>query len=235
MLFISYSDLLREKASKSGGQRSQMNPTMDSERPSFQAPAASVPAGHCQSSHFRTSSNRTKTSWKLRELFKNSCLPFHRPSTLKDFRKKEYQEKEIPDDRTVQSSAPQTPAARQLTFLDGLDSALETERMKVEQTHARGMGMDMRGKVVSQPYHWPHDASLSRGNTALVIIDMQRDCTCAVSFVCCRIILILSSFPLVACQVRTNIFLAMLSLKPDTNWSHCYPHLPDYSQLPPRK
>jgi biuret amidohydrolase len=32
------------------------------------------------------------------------------------------------------------------------------------------------GQVQAQPYHWPHDASFTRENTALVIVDMQRDC-----------------------------------------------------------
>ena len=31
--------------------------------------------------------------------------------------------------------------------------------------------------VVAEPYWWPHDASLKIETTALVIIDMQRDCT----------------------------------------------------------
>jgi len=30
--------------------------------------------------------------------------------------------------------------------------------------------------VVAEPYWWPHDASLKIQTTALVIIDMQRDC-----------------------------------------------------------
>jgi hypothetical protein len=34
----------------------------------------------------------------------------------------------------------------------------------------------MEGKMIAAPYDWPHDASFSPENTALVIIDMQRDC-----------------------------------------------------------
>lgn len=31
-------------------------------------------------------------------------------------------------------------------------------------------------RVVADPYGWPHNGSLSPETTALVIIDMQRDC-----------------------------------------------------------
>ncbi len=30
--------------------------------------------------------------------------------------------------------------------------------------------------ISANPYNWPHDGSLTATNTALVIIDMQRDC-----------------------------------------------------------
>jgi hypothetical protein len=33
-----------------------------------------------------------------------------------------------------------------------------------------------RGQIQAVPYDWPHDASFSKFTTALVIIDMQRDC-----------------------------------------------------------
>lgn len=32
------------------------------------------------------------------------------------------------------------------------------------------------GPVSAKPYQWPHDDELTKDNTALVIIDMQRDC-----------------------------------------------------------
>jgi len=31
-------------------------------------------------------------------------------------------------------------------------------------------------RVDAQPYHWPHDAPMDSNTTALVIIDMQKDC-----------------------------------------------------------
>ena len=34
-----------------------------------------------------------------------------------------------------------------------------------------------KGQIEAVPYDWPHDASFSRFTTALVIIDMQKDCT----------------------------------------------------------
>jgi hypothetical protein len=41
----------------------------------------------------------------------------------------------------------------------------------------RVMGITpLPGQVRAQPYNWPHDASFTHQNTALVIIDMQRDC-----------------------------------------------------------
>ena len=33
-----------------------------------------------------------------------------------------------------------------------------------------------RGQISARPYDWPHDASLSPFTTALVVIDMQKDC-----------------------------------------------------------
>ena|SRR5271170_6457418 len=33
-----------------------------------------------------------------------------------------------------------------------------------------------RGQINATPYSWPHDSSLSKFTTALVVIDMQRDC-----------------------------------------------------------
>lgn len=33
------------------------------------------------------------------------------------------------------------------------------------------------GQLKAKPYLWPHDASLHPQTTALVVIDMQRDCT----------------------------------------------------------
>jgi len=35
----------------------------------------------------------------------------------------------------------------------------------------------MSGPVRAEPYHWPHDGRFEPATTALVIIDMQRDCT----------------------------------------------------------
>lgn len=31
-------------------------------------------------------------------------------------------------------------------------------------------------QVSADPYNWPHDASLSPQTTAVIIVDMQRDC-----------------------------------------------------------
>lgn len=36
-----------------------------------------------------------------------------------------------------------------------------------------------KGQIEAVPYDWPHDASFSKFTTALVIIDMQRDCKLA--------------------------------------------------------
>jgi hypothetical protein len=32
------------------------------------------------------------------------------------------------------------------------------------------------GQVSARPYNWPHDSSLDKSTTALVIVDMQKDC-----------------------------------------------------------
>ena len=34
--------------------------------------------------------------------------------------------------------------------------------------------------IRAEPYPWPHDSVLNTTNTALVVIDMQRDCTYAI-------------------------------------------------------
>lgn len=34
------------------------------------------------------------------------------------------------------------------------------------------------GPIKATPYNWPHDVSLDANTTALVLIDMQRDCAC---------------------------------------------------------
>lgn len=43
--------------------------------------------------------------------------------------------------------------------------------------HRSGPGR-MQGSVEAEPYRWPHDGSLDPKSTALVIIDMQKDCKC---------------------------------------------------------
>lgn len=47
-----------------------------------------------------------------------------------------------------------------------------------------GLSYAMRvnsGPVSAKPYQWPHDGELNKNNTALVIIDMQRDCASPVA------------------------------------------------------
>ena len=37
-----------------------------------------------------------------------------------------------------------------------------------------------KGQIAADPYDWPHDATLTPYTTALVVIDMQKDCMCSV-------------------------------------------------------
>lgn len=37
-----------------------------------------------------------------------------------------------------------------------------------------------KGQIAAEPYDWPHDATLTPYTTALVVIDMQKDCMCFV-------------------------------------------------------
>ena len=37
-----------------------------------------------------------------------------------------------------------------------------------------------KGQIAAEPYDWPHDATLTPYTTALVVIDMQKDCMCSV-------------------------------------------------------
>lgn len=39
-----------------------------------------------------------------------------------------------------------------------------------------------KGQIAAVPYDWPHDASMTPFTTALVLIDLQKDCTCAILF-----------------------------------------------------
>lgn len=36
-----------------------------------------------------------------------------------------------------------------------------------------------KGQIAAVPYDWPHDATLTPYTTALVIVDMQKDCKSA--------------------------------------------------------
>lgn len=35
-----------------------------------------------------------------------------------------------------------------------------------------------KGQIAAIPYDWPHDATLTPYTTALVVVDMQKDCMC---------------------------------------------------------
>lgn len=35
----------------------------------------------------------------------------------------------------------------------------------------------MYSKISAEPYDWPHNGALDTTKTALLVIDMQRDCT----------------------------------------------------------
>lgn len=39
-----------------------------------------------------------------------------------------------------------------------------------------------KGQIIAQPYDWPHDATFTPFTTALVIIDMQKDCAWALNY-----------------------------------------------------
>lgn len=49
-----------------------------------------------------------------------------------------------------------------------------------------------KGQITAQPYDWPHDATLTPFTTALVIIDMQKDCMCCVPL-SCRVLILMST------------------------------------------
>ena len=55
-----------------------------------------------------------------------------------------------------------------------------SHRLELVQTNPASpptMGTPKTQIASADPYAWPHDASLSPSTTALIIIDMQRDCT----------------------------------------------------------
>lgn len=47
----------------------------------------------------------------------------------------------------------------------------------IERTQQVPQHKVKKGQVPALPYDWPHDATLTPYTTALVIIDMQKDCT----------------------------------------------------------
>lgn len=61
----------------------------------------------------------------------------------------------------------------------------------VEPNHNHGPTIDpstpislskvQKGQIEAIPYHWPHDAGFSPYTSALVIVDMQKDCKCFLS------------------------------------------------------
>lgn len=56
-----------------------------------------------------------------------------------------------------------------------VDRSLKAEILPSEGDYERG-NTAMSGPVQAEPYHWPHDGRLESATTALVVIDMQRDC-----------------------------------------------------------
>lgn len=49
--------------------------------------------------------------------------------------------------------------------------------MQSQATIGSYSAFDMRSQLQAEPYDWPHDKSLAPKTTALLVIDMQRDCT----------------------------------------------------------
>jgi hypothetical protein len=50
---------------------------------------------------------------------------------------------------------------------------------------------DMQPRIEASPYLWPHDSTFDQKTTALVIIDMQKDCGCQHNFMTPRVVLFL--------------------------------------------
>ncbi len=59
------------------------------------------------------------------------------------------------------------------TVEDSFPSTLERDTIDHQKTTKHGNG---QRKLSASPYAWPHDGSFSRETTALVMVDMQRDC-----------------------------------------------------------
>lgn len=61
------------------------------------------------------------------------------------------------------------PAAEAVTM--GFESTPDMETL----TNGDAASL-LDGRISARPYNWPHDSSLDRSTTALVIVDMQKDC-----------------------------------------------------------
>jgi hypothetical protein len=54
----------------------------------------------------------------------------------------------------------------------------------------------MQPRIEASPYLWPHDSTFDQKTTALVIIDMQKDCGCQHIFMTPRVVLFLDLLPM---------------------------------------
>lgn len=56
------------------------------------------------------------------------------------------------------------------------DDGMENSFLELARNNSGPLRPQLRGQLYADPYNWPHDSSLDVATTALVIVDMQKDC-----------------------------------------------------------
>ncbi|KAB8301669.1 hypothetical protein EYC80_003504 [Monilinia laxa] len=102
----------------------------------------------------------TKSTKSRRSSFLSKFLNFHRNPPRSISTQNHHQTLDSAHEKDSNSSIP--PKTMDITIDDDNSLLLQDNRR-------------LSGQFCARPYHWPHDASLDKSTTALVIIDMQKD------------------------------------------------------------
>lgn len=109
----------------------------------------------------------TKSTKSRRSSLLSKFLNFHRSPPRSIPTQNHHQTLDNPREKDSNSSLP--PKTMDIAMDDDDSFFLRDDRR-------------LDGQFSARPYNWPHDASLDKSTTALVIIDMQKDCKSHVIF-----------------------------------------------------
>lgn len=110
----------------------------------------------------------TRPTKPTRSSFLSKFLSFHRNSPRSISLPNQCQTlKSPPQEDPIPSTSPR---AMDISMCD--DGIADSN----SQFNSRPAASDLTGQIRARPYDWPHDGSLNKFTTALVIVDMQKDC-----------------------------------------------------------